>query len=155
MDLSLELVLQGGPSIVSFNMNEEDLLAFMTREWTMTSSDGDLPLFGVGVPHPRSYGAFARKIAKYVFEDEVMSLEAAIRSMTGLPAEVMGMMDRGTIAEGMVADLVVFSGEFRDNATFTEPHRLSSGVVHLFVNGEPAIRDGEFTSARAGRVLAK
>ncbi len=155
VDLSLELVMQGGPSIVSFNMNEQDLLALMTPEWTMTSSDGDLPLFGVGVPHPRSYGAFARKIAKYVFEDEVMSLEAAIRSMTGLPAEVMGMMDRGTVAEGMIADLVVFSDEFRDNATFTEPHVLSSGVVHLFVNGEAAIRDGEFTGARAGRVLAK
>ncbi len=155
VDLSLELILQGGPSIVSFNMSEEDLLALMTREWTMTSSDGALPLFGVGVPHPRSYGAFARKIAKYVFEDEVMSLEAAIRSMTGLPAEVMGMTGRGTIAEGMVADLVVFSGDFRDNATFTDPHQLSTGVVHLFVNGEAAILDGEFTGARAGRVLLR
>ena len=155
VDLSLELILQGGPSIVSFNMSEEDLLMLMTQEWTMTSSDGDLPLFGVGVPHPRSYGAFARKIAKYVFEDEVMSLEAAIRSMTGLPAEVMGMTDRGTIAKGMVADLVVFSGDFRDNATFTEPHQLSSGVVHLFVNGEAAILDGEVTGTRAGRVLAR
>jgi len=155
VDLSLELILQGGPSIVSFNMSEEDVLNLMTREWTMTSSDGDLPQFGVGVPHPRSYGAFARKIAKYVFEDEVMSLEAAIRSMTGLPAEVMGMTDRGTIAEDMVADLVVFSGDFRDNATFTEPHQLSSGVVHLFVNGEAAILDGEFTGTRAGRVLLR
>ncbi|MDE2655635.1 MAG: amidohydrolase family protein, partial [Gemmatimonadota bacterium] len=150
VDLSLELILQGGPSIVSFNMSEEDLLTLMTQEWTMTSSDGGLPLFGVGVPHPRSYGAFARKIAKYVFEDEVMSLETAIRSMTGLPAEVMEMTGRGTIAEGMAADLVVFSADFRDNATFTEPHQLSSGVVHLFVNGEAAILDGEFTGARAG-----
>ena len=155
VDLSLELVLQGGPSIVSFNMSEQDVLNLMTQEWTMTSSDGDLPQFGVGVPHPRSYGAFARKIAKYVFADEVMSLEAAIRSMTGLPAEVMGMTDRGTIAEGMVADLVVFSGAFRDNATFTDPHQLSSGVVHLFVNGEAAILDGEFAGTRAGRVLTR
>ena len=155
VELSLELVLQGGPSIVSFNMSEEDLLALMTQEWTMTSSDGDLPLFGVGVPHPRSYGAFARKIHKYVFEDEVMSVEAAIHTMTGLPAEVMGMTDRGIIAEGMVADLAVFSRDFRDNATFTEPHQLSSGVVHLFVNGEAAILDGEFTGVRAGRVLVR
>ncbi|MYG80584.1 MAG: amidohydrolase family protein [Gemmatimonadetes bacterium] len=155
VDLSLELVLQGGPSIVSFNMSEEDVLNLMVRDWTMTSSDGDLPTFGVGVPHPRSYGAFARKLAKYVFEDGVMTLEAAIRSMTGLPAEVMEMVDRGTIAEGRIADLVVFSGDFRDQATFTEPHQLSTGVVHLFVNGTAAILDGEFTGARAGRVLAR
>jgi len=155
IDVALDLILQGGPSIVSFNMNDEDLLRFMTQDWTMTSSDGDLPLFDVGVPHPRSYGAFARKIAKFVFEDEVMTLEAAIRTMTALPAEVMGMHDRGRIAEGLVADIVVFSGDFRDNATFTEPHQLSSGVVHLFVAGEPAIMDSAFTGAMAGQVLAR
>lgn len=121
----------------------------------MTSSDGGLPEFGVGVPHPRSYGAFPRKVRKYVFEDGVMTLEAAIRTMTSLPAEVMGMEDRGRIEEGMVADLVVFSDHFRDNATFTEPHQLSAGVVHLFVAGEAAIRDAGFTGVRAGRVLVK
>ena len=155
IDLALELILQGGPSIVSFNMSEEDLLTLMTREWTMTSSDGGLPLFGVGVPHPRSYGAFARKIGKFVFEDEVVSLETAVRSMTALPAEVMGMADRGRIEEGMVADLVVFSDYFKDNATFTEPHQLSSGVVHLFVGGEAAILNSGFTGALAGQVLVK
>ena len=155
VDLALELILQGGPSIVSFNMSDEDLLTLMTREWTMTSSDGGLPLFGVGVPHPRSYGAFARKIGKFVFQDGVMPLEAAVRSMTALPAEVMGMDDRGRIAEGAVADLVVFSDYFQDNATFTEPHQLSSGVVHLFVAGEAAILNSAFTGARAGQVLPK
>lgn len=153
VDTALELIIQGGPSIVSFNMSEEDVLRFMTQEWTMTSSDGGLPRFGVGVPHPRSYGAFPRKIAKYVFGDGVMSLEAAIRTMTSLPAEVMGMEDRGRIEEGMVADIVVFSDHFRDDATFTEPHQLSAGVVHLFVGGEAAIRDAGFTGVRAGRVL--
>ena len=155
IDLALELILQGGPSIVSFNMSEEDLLTLMTREWTMTSSDGGLPQFGVGVPHPRSYGAFARKIGKFVFEDGVMSLEAAVRSMTALPADVMGLEDRGRIEEGMVADLVVFSDYFKDNATFTEPHQLSSGVVHLFVGGEAAVSNSSFTGARAGRVLVR
>ncbi|MYH52443.1 MAG: D-aminoacylase [Gemmatimonadetes bacterium] len=153
VDTALDLIIEGGPSIISFNMSEEDLLRFMIQEWTMTSSDGALPLFGVGVPHPRSYGAFPRKIRKYVFEDGVMTLEAAIRTMTSLPAEVMGMKDRGRIEEGLVADLVVFSEHFRDNATFTEPHQLSAGVVHLFVGGEAAIRDAGFTGARAGRVL--
>ena len=155
IDLSLELILQGGPSIVSFNMSEEDLITLMTQEWTMTSSDGGLPEFGVGVPHPRSYGAFARKIGKFVFEDRVVSLEAAVRSMTALPAEVMGMDDRGRIEEGMVADLVVFSDYLKDNATFTEPHQLSSGVVHLFVGGEAAILNSGFTGTRAGQVLVK
>lgn len=155
IDLALELILQGGPSIVSFNMSEEDLLALMTREWTMTSSDGGLPLFGVGVPHPRTYGAFARKIGKFVFQDRVMPLEAAVRSMTALPAEVMGMDDRGRIVEGAVADLVVFSDYLQDNATFTEPHKLSSGVVHLFVGGEAAILNSAFTGAKAGQVLLK
>ncbi len=154
-DLALELIRQGGPSIVSFNMSEDDVLRFMTQEWTMTSSDGDLPSFGVGVPHPRSYGAFARKIGKYVFEDQVVSLEAAVRSMTGLPAEVVGMTDRGRIARRQVADLVVFSDHFRDLATFTEPHQLAAGVVHLFVAGQPAILDSSFTGTRAGQVLAK
>ncbi len=155
VDTALQLIVQGGPSIVSFNMSEEDLLRFMTREWTMTSSDGGLPRFGEGVPHPRSYGAFPRKIGRYVFEEGVMTLEAAVRTMTSLPAEVMGMEDRGRIEEGMVADLVVFSEHFRDLATFTEPHQLSAGVVHLFVGGEAAIRNSGFTGVRAGRVLAR
>ena len=155
IDAALDLILQGGPSIVSFNMSDEDVLTLMTQEWTMTSSDGGLPLFGVGVPHPRSYGAFARKIRKYVFEDGVMPLEAAVRTMTALPAEVMGMDDRGRIAEGMAADVVVFSDYFRDNATFTEPHQLSSGVVHIFVAGEAAILNSAFTGDRAGKVLVR
>ncbi len=155
VDVALELVREGGPSIVSFNMHADDVLRLMTQEWTMTSSDGGLPAFGVGVPHPRSYGAFARKIGKFVFEDRAMSLEAAVRSMTGLPADVLGMADRGRVAEGMAADVVVFSDFFKDNATFAEPHQLSSGVVHLFVAGEAAILNSAFTGARAGSVLAR
>ena len=84
-----------------------------------------------------------------------MPIEAAVRSMTALPAEVMGMDDRGRIAEGAVADLVVFSDYFQDNATFTEPHKLSSGVVHLLVAGEAAIHNSAFTGAKAGQVIPK
>ncbi len=155
IDLSLELILSGSPSIVSFNMSEEDLLALMTREWTMTSSDGDLVEFGVGTPHPRSYGAFARKIRKFALDDRVVTLENAVRSMTSLPADIMGMRERGRIREGMIADLVVFSDFFTDHATFTDPHQLASGVVHLFVGGEAAIMNSAFTGRRPGSVLAK
>lgn len=156
VDVALALIRQdGGPSIVSFNMSEEDLLRLMTQDWTMTSSDGGLPRFGVGVPHPRSYGAFARKIGKFVFEDRVISLGAAVRSMTSLPAQVLGMEDRGLIRQEMAADVVVFSAYLKDNATFAEPHRLSSGVVHLFVAGQAAILNSWFTGTRAGSVLAR
>ncbi len=155
VDMAVELIRQGDASVVSFNMSDDDVHAFMTQPWTMTSSDGDLPEMDVGVPHPRSYGAFARKISRYVFEDGVVSLEAAIRSMTSLPAEVLGLAERGRIAVGWVADVIVFSPEFRDNATFTEPHQLSSGVVHVFVGGEPAVMDGAFLPRLQGRVLLK
>ncbi|MGI9627169.1 MAG: N-acyl-D-amino-acid deacylase family protein [Longimicrobiales bacterium] len=155
IDVAVGLLREGGASIVSFNMSDEDVHTFMVQEWTMTSSDGDLPEFEVGVPHPRSYGAFPRKISKYVVEDEVVSLESAIRSMTSLPAEVMGMTDRGTLAEGAIADVVVFSGDFQDQATFTQPHQLATGAVHVFVAGEAAIQGSEFTGTRAGAVLRK
>ncbi len=155
LDVALEIIRGGSASIISFNMSETDVGRFMMQEWTMTASDGDLPRMGAGVPHPRAYGAFARKIGKYVFEDRAVTLEAAVRSMTGLPREVTGMRERGLIAEGLVADIVVFSPDFSDAATFLEPHQLSQGVVHLFLAGEAAIRDGEFTGAKAGKVLAK
>ncbi|MDH3224375.1 MAG: amidohydrolase family protein [Gemmatimonadota bacterium] len=155
LDLAVELIRQGDASIVSFNMSEDDVQAFMTQLWTMTSSDGDLPEMDVGVPHPRSYGAFARKISHYVFEEGVISIEAAIRSMTALPAEVVGLSDRGRIAVGLVADVIVFSPDFRDNATYTAPHQLSTGVVHIFLGGEPAVLEGSFLPRLQGRVLLK
>ncbi len=111
---------------------------------------------GEGVPHPRSYGAFARKIALYVNEKGTVTLEEAIRSMTSLPALVFGMPDRGVLRVGAAADLAVFDlGAVRDVAGYADPHRYSEGMVHVFVNGRAAIRDGEFTGLRAGLVLRK
>jgi N-acyl-D-amino-acid deacylase len=122
----------------------------------MASSDGDLVPWMEGVPHPRAYGAFPRKIRHYVLEEAVIDLPFAIRSMTSLPAQVYRIPDRGTIREGMAADVIVFDLEsLRDRATFTEPHQLSEGMVHVFVNGEAAIRDGDFTGVMAGKVLRK
>lgn len=154
VEAAIRLLEEGSPAIVSFNMHDDDLHAFMRQPWTMTSSDGAFPVWDEGVPHPRSYGAFARKLRKYVVDDGVVRLEEAIRSMTGLPALVHRMEDRGRLQTGAVADLVVFDlDRVQDRATFTSPHHLSEGMVHVFVNGAAALRDGEFTGVRAGRVL--
>jgi len=156
IDLSIDLLREGSPGIVSFNMHDEDIATFMTQPWTMTASDGSLERWMVGVPHPRAYGAFPRKLRHYALDEGIVDLSFAIRSMTSLPAQVYRIPDRGVIKEGMAADVVVFDGEaLRDRATFTEPHQLSEGMVHVFVNGEAAIRNGEFTGALPGRVLLK
>jgi N-acyl-D-aspartate/D-glutamate deacylase len=156
VDEAFRLLEQGGPSIVSFNMHENDVRTLMAQPWTMTASDGDLVQMGVGVPHPRSYGTFSRKIQKYVVEDEVVDLSFAIRSMTSLPASVFRVADRGLLIPGAYADVVVFDlAGVREVGTFSDPHHLSEGMVHVFVNGQPAIRGGEFTGAMPGRVLRR
>src|SRR5699024_1688594 len=108
LDMAIDLIKEGRPSIVSFNMNEEDVNRFMQQPWTMTCSDGGLVRLGSGVPHPRNYGTFPRKIRKYVKEEKVLNLPAAIRSMTSLPAQVYGMDDRGVLREGAIADITIF-----------------------------------------------
>jgi len=156
IDLSIEYIRVASPSIVSFNMHEKDIQTFMRQPWTMASSDGDLVPWMEGVPHPRAYGAFPRKLRHYALEEGVIDLPFAIRSMTSLPAQVYRIPHRGIIREGMAADVVVFDLEtLRDKATFTEPHQLSEGMVHVFVNGQAAIKDREFTGVLAGKVLKK
>ncbi len=156
IDLSIEFFRVSSPSIVSFNMHEKDIHTFMKQPWTIGSSDGSLVTWMEGVPHPRAYGAFPRKIRQYVLEEGVIDLAFAIRSMTSLPAQVYRIPDRGIIKEGMAADVIVFDLEtLRDHATFTEPHQLSEGMVHVFVNGTAAIKDREFTGVLAGEVLRK
>ena len=156
LDVALELIRGGSASIVSHNMDEDDVEALMVQPWTMTSSDGDLVPWGEGVPHPRSYGAFPRKIRVYVVEKGLVGLEDAVRSMTSLPALVYGMEDRGVLRAGAAADVVAFDlDRVRDTAEYTDPHRLAEGMVWVFVNGEAAVRDGEPTGALPGRVLQK
>ena len=152
----LELLAAGNASIVSFNMSETDIRHIMTRPYTMTSSDGGLVAMGAGQPHPRNYGAFARRLAVYVRERGVTDLESAIRAMTSLPASVFGLKDRGVIREGAAADLAIFDlSEVRDRATYTEPHQLAEGMAWVLVNGVPVIAEEEFTSALPGRVLSR
>jgi len=153
-DLAMELLKAGGADLVSFNMHPDDIATLMRQPWTITASDGDLVPMGEGVPHPRGYGTFPRKIRKYVLEERVVDLAQAVRSMTWLPAAVYGMRDRGILREGAVADVVVFDLErVRDRATYQAPHQLAEGMVHVLVNGAPAVDSGKFTDVRAGVVL--
>jgi len=151
---ALDIIAAGGASIVSFNMSEGDIEAIMRKPYTMASSDGALVEPGSGVPHPRGNGAFARRLARYVRERQVVPLEFAIRSMTSLPALVFRMRDRGTIREGAVADLVIFDpAAVQDRATYQQPHQLAAGVSYVLVNGVLAMERGLLTGARAGKVL--
>lgn len=154
VDVALQLLDRGGASIVSFNMSEDDVRTLMRPAWTMTASDGDLVPPGEGVPHPRSYGTFPRKLRRYAIDEPVVTLEHALRSMTSLPALVYRMQDRGELRPGAYADIVVFDlARLRELSTYAEPHQLAEGMRHVFVNGRAALRDGAFTGERAGRVL--
>lgn len=156
VEIALDLIGKGGAGIVSFNMDERDIRAFMQQPWTMTCSDGELVAPGEGVPHPRSYGPYPRKLRRYVVEEKVITLEQAIHSMTGLPATVFRVRDRGAIRPGAFADVVVFDlAAVRDRATYTEPHQLSEGMRYVFVNGRAALADGKPTDVRAGRGLIR
>ena len=156
VDAALALIEAGGAAIVSFNMDERDIRAFMTQPWTMTCSDGQLVAMNDGIPHPRSYGPYPRKLRKYVLEEKVITLEQAIYSMSGLPSAVFRVRDRGLIRTGLIADLVVLDmNTVRDHATYEQPHRLSAGIRHVFVNGRPALVDGKVSATRHGTILAR
>lgn len=156
VDAAMELLADDGPGIVSFNMDEDDIELLMRQPWTMTSSDGTLVAMGSGVPHPRAYGTYPRKLREYVVERGVISLENAVRSMTSLPATVMNVRDRGVLRAGAFADIVVFDlDEINDPATFQEPHQLADGMVHVLVNGSFAIENGAFSGTLPGRVLSR
>jgi N-acyl-D-amino-acid deacylase len=156
VDAAIGMIEQSSPSIVSFNMDEDDIELLMRQPWTMTSSDGTLVEMGSGVPHPRAYGTFPRKLRSYVMERNVIRLEDAVRSMTSLSADVMHVRDRGVLRAGAYADIVVFDlAAVRDLATYQEPHQLAEGMVHVLVNGSFAISDGVFAESLYGRVLSR
>ena len=157
---TLQLVLNieeaGGAQIVNHSINEEDVRYVMTFPWVATASDGGAKVPGASVPHPRSYGTFPRKLGYYSVREKAIPLALAVRSSTGLPAEILGMTDRGFLRAGLVADIVVFkTDELIDTATFVKPHQYSEGVEYVFVNGEVAINEGKLTGALAGKALRK
>jgi dihydroorotase/N-acyl-D-amino-acid deacylase len=143
---------------VTFGMTEEDLRMGMAQTWTSFCTDAtgratDGPL-AVGRHHPRTYGSFPRILAKYVREEKILTLEDAIRKMTSLPAQRMGIKDRGIVKPGFFADLVLFDpATITDKATFENPHQYSEGISLVLVNGMPVWENGKFTGNLPGRVI--
>ena len=154
VDLAFQIFRGGGAQIVNFSMSEEDVRHVMAVDWVATASDGGAYLPGADRPHPRNYGTFPRKIRHYALDEKVISPGRAIRSATSLPAEILGLPDRGRLKAGLYADIVVFDpGTIRDRATFSDPHQYSDGIRFVFVNGTPAVVEGMPTGTLAGRPL--
>jgi len=149
----LDLMLAGGAQMVYHMMNEKDVQYFMKYPYNMIGADGGIAT-GKGMPHPRTYGTNARVLGLYVREQQIISLEEAVRRMTSLPAQKFQLKDRGLLKEGMAADIVVFDeATVKDNATFEQPHQFSSGFHFVLVNGQLVIDEGKHTGIRSGRTL--
>jgi N-acyl-D-amino-acid deacylase len=144
----------GGGRMRGYSLSEIDIEHIMQQDFTATCTDGDTVAYGEGVPHARFYGTMPRKIRRYVVERKVIGLPFAIRSMTSLPAQIMGLKDRGLLRPGGWADLVLFDlATIADTATFTKPHQYPTGIPYVFVNGVAVVDNGKFTNATPGKVL--
>lgn len=163
VDMAIRLQLDGTPSrrgggrLRGFSMDESDMDRFAAQSWVATASDAGiaLPEDGPGT-HARFYGTFPRKIRLYAIERGALSVESAIRSMTSLPAQIIGLKDRGQVREGMVADVVVLDlATIRDKATFFAPHQYAEGIDLVLVNGVPVAERGQPTWKLPGKVLSR
>ena len=150
----LWIVERGGCGGIYHAIDEQDLQRVLRHPATMIASDGGVPVFGQGAPHPRNYGTISRVLGRYVLDLKVITLEDAVRKMTSFPAQRLGLADRGILREGLKADIAVFNPDtVRDRATFEEPHQYSEGVSLVVVNGEVVFDNGAVTAARPGRIL--
>ncbi len=149
-ETALELIRIGADmSVASFNMTESDIETFMKDPYIMTSSDGS-------GGHPRLYGTFPRKIRRYVLDKPVIPMARMVRASSGQVAQVYGITGRGELRAGNFADVIVFDTRtIRDEATYTEPTKLASGMNWVFVNGKLAVADKTLTSTMAGRTLKR
>jgi dihydroorotase/N-acyl-D-amino-acid deacylase len=153
-ETALWIVEKGGCAAIFHAINEDDLQRILRHPATMIGSDGEIPIFGIASPHPRSYGTFARVLGRYVRELKVITLEDAVRKMSAFPAQRIGLADRGVLREGMKADIAIFDpATVRDMATFDRPHQYAEGVAVVIVNGQVAFENGKMTAARPGRIL--
>ena len=146
-----KIVKDGGADVIGHSMKTEDVEIFYKQPWVMVASDG-----GIACDHPRGAGTFPRVLGRFVRERHLFTLEEAVRKMTSLPASRMKLSDRGRIASGMKADLVLFDPKtVIDRSTFEDPRRLSEGIVLVWVNGEAVWSGGKPTGAHPGRALKR
>lgn len=156
MDLIIEDTSRVGA--VYFLMDEANVRRKLQQPWVAIDSDA-ISIAPEGnalnsMVHPRTYGSFARLLAKYVREEQVLSVEEAVRRMTSLPASILAIHQRGMLKQGYFADIAVFDpDEIQDHATFEDPHQLATGMQYIFVNGTMVLNQGEHTGAMPGRVV--
>ncbi len=156
MDLILEDTSRVGASY--FLMDEANVRLKIQQPWVAIGSDA-VSIAPEGdhlksMVHPRTYGSFARLLAKYVRLEHAISVEEAVRRMTSLPASILAIQDRGALRSGYFADLVIFNPDtIQDHATFEDPHQLATGVSYVFVNGVMVLKEGQHTGAMPGRVV--
>jgi N-acyl-D-amino-acid deacylase len=149
VELFSRIIKDGGAEVIGHTMLTPDVETFYKQPWVMVGSDG-----GIASDHPRGAGTYPRVLGRFVREKKLFTLEEAIRKMTSLPARRLGLADRGKIAPGMKADLVLFDpATVIDRSTFEEPRKLSEGIVWVAVNGQAVWEAGQPSGARPGRVL--
>jgi len=159
-ETAMDLVVADGSRVgtVYFLMTEDNVKKQVALPYMSFGSDaGSMAPEGVFMnssTHPRAYGNFARVLGKYVRDENVISIEEAVRKLTSLPASNLKINKRGSLTEGYFADLAIFNPDtIQDHATFAEPHQYSTGMVHVFVNGQQVLKDGEHTGATPGQVV--
>ncbi len=152
-----EILRSGNKGVMNLQLYDDANTERLAQEaWMMTCTDGRTPRPDQPITHPRTYGAFPKKMRMFVFENNLLTPEFVIRSFSGLAADFFRLPDRGYLREGYVADLVVLDPDkYRDLATFESPRQYSEGVVHVLVNGQSAVRDGKATGALAGLPLTR
>lgn len=149
VEAAIQIILGGGSSVASFNMSESDIDKFMVQDFIVTDSDGS-------DGHPRKYGTFPKLIREYVFTKHLLTLPQAVHRSSQATAKILGFKDRGALAPGMLADVIVFDPRtIADKSTYEEPTLLAVGMRYVLVNGTLAIDGGRYTGATAGRVLTR
>ena len=149
VEAAIQIILSGGASVASFNMNEQDIEKFMVQDFVATGSDGS-------DGHPRKYGTFPKLLREYVYTKQVLTLAQAVHRGSARPAQQLRIKDRGTLAPGQFADVIVFAPDVvADRSTYREPTALAVGMRYVLVNGVVTVDDGTYNGATAGRALRR